>query len=110
MKKSILLLAILASYCPALLLATDCVPLPPGAVGWWRGENNTLDSIGANHGTTEGGVTFVPGMVGQAFSFDGTSGSVVVADSSSLDVTTEFTLDAWINPASYQNDPAQGGE
>jgi hypothetical protein len=106
--KLVVAFAILISFSSALIRA-DCVPLPPGAVSWWRGENNALDSVGANHGTIEAGVTFVPGMVGQAFSFNGTSGSVVVSDSPSLDVTTEFTLDAWINPASYQNDPAQGG-
>ena len=33
---------------------------------------------------------------------------MVVPDSASLDVTTQFTLDAWINPASLQSDPGQG--
>jgi len=74
-----------------------CV-LPDGAVGWWRGENNYLDSIGMHHGTPVGNVSFVPGIDGTAFGFDGVTSAYVDADDApDLDVTTGFTIDAWIN-------------
>jgi PKD repeat protein len=86
-----------------------CVTPPAGMVGWWPGDGNANDLVGGNNGTLEGGVSFVAGKVSQAFSFDGSAGSVVVPDAPALDVSTEFTLDAWINPAALQTDPAQGG-
>jgi len=75
--------------------------LLPGLVGWWAGEGNANDSTGANNGVLEGGVTFVPGAVGQAFSFDGTTADVKVPASASLDVGAGdgFTIEAWIKPA-----------
>jgi len=42
-----------------------------GPVSWWPGESNANDVIGANHGTVLPGVTFAPGKVETAFSFDG---------------------------------------
>src|SRR5262245_65255486 len=57
---------------------------PTGLVSWWRGEGNATDAQGVNHGTLVGGVTFAPGQVGQAFSFDGT-GRVNVPDAPVLD-------------------------
>jgi hypothetical protein len=38
-------------------------------ISHWRGENNTNDSAGANHGNAVGTVQYVPGAVGQAFHF-----------------------------------------
>lgn len=70
-------------------------------VGWWAGDGNANDITGNhNNGTISGGVTFVPGEVAQAFSFDGSSGFVSVPDSPSLDITDAITIDAWINPFS----------
>jgi hypothetical protein len=76
-------------------------PLPAGLVGRWAGEGNANDSVGANNGVLEGAVTFVPGKVGQAFSFDGTTADVRVPASPSLDVGAGagMTIEAWIRPA-----------
>ena len=79
---------------------TACVQPPPNMVGWWPGDGNANDITGNhNNGSISGGVTFVPGEVAQAFSFDGSSGFVTVPDSPSLDITNAITLDAWINPS-----------
>src|SRR2546426_844471 len=43
-----------------------CVPAPSGLVSWWRGNGDANDVVGGNNGTLQGGVTFVPGKVGQA--------------------------------------------
>jgi hypothetical protein len=86
-----------------------CTPPPSQLVSWWPGDGNADDIVGGNAGSLEGGVTFATGKVDQAFSFDGSTGSVVVSDSNSLDLTTQFTLDAWINPSSLQDGATQGG-
>ena len=77
--------------------SADCATPPTGLVSWWPGGVNANDIAGTNNGTLSGGTSFVSGEVGQAFSFDGTSGTVIVPDSSSLRLTTEFTIEAWIN-------------
>src|SRR5207244_6889397 len=41
--------------------------VPAGTVGWWKAENNANDSVDGNNGTLHGGVTFAPGVAGQAF-------------------------------------------
>jgi hypothetical protein len=73
-----------------------CVPAPSGLVSWWPAENSSDDIAGPNPGQASGGVTFVPGEVGQAFNFDGT-GAVTIADSPSLNPTT-VTIEGWIKP------------
>ena len=50
-----------------------------------------------------GEATYVPGKVGQAFSFHPDSGTVVVPDSPSLRLTKEFTIEAWINTRSVSD-------
>src|SRR5262249_52678619 len=85
---------------------------PPNLASWEPRDGDAYDIADGMHGMLSGGATFATGEVGQAFSFDGTTGSLIVAASNSLDVTTQFTLDAWINPASLQSDsphPGQGG-
>jgi hypothetical protein len=84
--------------------AGSCVPSPAGLVSWWRGEGNSLDAVGANNGTLENGVTFGVGRVGQAFSFDGQTGSVLVPDSASLRLTNQLTIEAWVNTRSTNKD------
>src|SRR2546423_8661813 len=82
----------------------SCDSAPAGMVSWWKAEGNANDSQDSNNGTLQSGVTFAAGEVGQAFSFDG-SGGVDVPDADNLDVTTAFTLDAWVNAADLTNLP-----
>src|SRR5947209_10850069 len=82
----------------------SCDSAPAGMVSWWKAEGNANDSQDSNKGTLQSGVTFATGEVGQAFSFDG-SGGVLVPDANNLDVTTEVTLDAWVNAAELSNLP-----
>jgi Concanavalin A-like lectin/glucanases superfamily/Immunoglobulin domain len=80
---------------------SSCVPAPSDMVSWWRAEGNANDSVGTNHGTPVGGVSYTNGEVGQAFRLDGTSGYVHVPASGSLNVGTNsgFTIEGWINPS-----------
>jgi WD40 repeat protein len=52
-----------------------------GLVAWWRADGNAKDSVGRHHGTLKGGVTFTPGVAGQAFRLDGATRYVEVPGS-----------------------------
>lgn len=81
------------------LCETGCLLPPTGLVGWWPGDGNTNDIQLGSNGTLVNGATFAPGLVGQAFSFDGVNAFVDIPDTPALHaVTTAFTIDAWINP------------
>ena len=73
-----------------------CVQPPAGLVGWWAGENDAHDALCQHNGTISGGVSFLAGMAGQAFSFDGASGYVEVPDSPSLQLATVVTIEFWV--------------
>ena len=79
--------------------------LPSGLISWWNAEGNANDVAGRNPGALEGGVTFEPGLFGQAFRLHGRPDSVVVPDSSSLALSNQFTIEAWINLTTTVNDP-----
>jgi len=76
-----------------------CDP-PDGIISWWHADGDFDDAVGSNDGINAGGVTFAPGEQLEGFSLDGGPTSyVTVADSSSLDITGPFTIDAWVNLA-----------
>src|SRR3972149_5798574 len=78
----------------------SCVNPPPDLVSWWPGDGNTQDIVDSNPGTLKPGAGYAPGKVGQAFSFDGTLNNRVEGPpdtvGSNLDITGQFTLDAWV--------------
>jgi hypothetical protein len=74
-----------------------CTPPPSGLAGWWPGEGNAYDNWGTNNGTLVSGAAYTNGVVGQAFSFNGTSGYVSISNSSSLNVfATNITIELWL--------------
>ncbi len=89
-----------ATVCWLRIKSLD-LPPPGSLVGNWQAEGNAADSTGLNNGTIHGGVTFVPGKVGQAFQFDGATGYVTIPASDSLNVGNGpgFTIEGWLNPA-----------
>ena len=68
---------------------------PAGMVNWWPGDGHALDIVDSNHGTLQNGATFATGMVGQAFSFDGTGDYVQIAQDT-FDGLIDATADAWV--------------
>ncbi len=76
--------------------APGCEPAPEGLISWWPAEGNADDIAGTNNGTLENGVTFAPGEVGQAFSFNGFDQYVQIPDSPSLRPAS-VTLECWFN-------------
>jgi len=77
--------------------------LPIGLVGLWSGDENDL-SGGMNAKLND--IAFAAGKSGKAFSFNGTSSSVKIPASPSLDVGTGsgFTVMAWIKPTDVTQD------
>jgi Concanavalin A-like lectin/glucanases superfamily len=62
-----------------------------------------LDGSGnGNHGTISG-ARRVPGRYGTGLRFDGAGDMVTIADASSLDLTRQLTLEAWVRPAALRS-------
>jgi hypothetical protein len=80
-----------------VIRSQECTPPPLGLVSWWPGDDNADDIRGYNDGTPGGNISFAPGMVGQAFSFDGVDSSVLIPASATLNLQ-DFTIDAWVFP------------
>ncbi len=76
----------------------ECLPPPPGMVGWWSGDNNTADLSGLNnHGTAQGGLSYLPGKVSGSFPATNNLQYVNVPNSPSLNFGTgNFSADAWV--------------
>jgi WD40 repeat protein/serine/threonine protein kinase len=71
-------------------------PPPGGLVAWWRADGNAKDSVGGHHGTLKGGVTFAPGIAGQAFRLDGGTRYVEVPRSELWGFgTRDFSIELW---------------
>lgn len=81
-------------------------PPQSGLVGYWNFDegSGTMagDSSGnGNTGTLYNGPVWVDGKYGKALSFDGSSTYVSVEASSSLDVTSQVTVEAWAYARAY---------
>jgi hypothetical protein len=74
---------------------TACLDPPPSLVSWWTGDGDASDIIGPNDGTLRNGATFAPGLVGQAFSFDGVDDEVE-APGTYINYLQQLTIDAWV--------------
>jgi len=92
-----------------------------GLVGWWTFDGNNMtsnvkDSSGQGNngslvltpaGNTATSTGVVPGRLGQAFKFDGVDDYVNVANSTSLNITTNtVTVSVWVNGFSPGNNKA----
>src|SRR6266850_1748138 len=76
--------------------AASCSPVPTGLVGWWAAEGNVNDVLGLGNGSLQGGATAsATGVVGQAFSLDGTNGYVQIPDSPLLR-PANLTIEGWV--------------
>ena len=75
-------------------------PPPVAAYGFDAGSGTTAadQSGNGNTGTIANATWATIGKFGKALSFNGTNAAVTVPDSSSLDLTTGMTLEAWVNP------------
>ena len=90
---------------PVNVTVNNTAPQPaPGLVAAYsfdEGNGTTLSDLSGtgNNGTLVGPTWATGGRFGQALSFDGVDDRVVVPDSSSLDLTTGMTMEAWVRPS-----------
>jgi len=73
-------------------------------MGWWKfdegsGTTTVDSSTNGNHGAITG-ASWILGKVCNALDFDGTNDNVDIPSSSSLDITGDLTIQAWIEPDS----------
>lgn len=74
---------------------------PADLISWWPGENTAWDVAGEGGGSMKnaslgGQGAYAPGKVGRAFSFDGTNDHIQALDAPGIDLTGNFTIEAWI--------------
>jgi hypothetical protein len=82
----------------------DLANWAPGPVGWWKLDDNTgtaaNDTSGnGNTGTLTSSPTWVPGKVGSAVKFNGTTDYVLVPYNANLNPRTDITVSFWFKPA-----------
>ncbi|MHA2142931.1 MAG: LamG domain-containing protein [Candidatus Thorarchaeota archaeon] len=101
-KTRLRLLALTMGFCIMLTMpifvdasSNGCIEPSSGLVSWWPGDGNALDIKNGNDGILMGGTTFAPGLIGQAFSFDG-GGDYVWAPSSGIAELQELTIETWV--------------
>jgi hypothetical protein len=86
---------------PAVVLdfiIVNSIPMPQGALSWWRAAGNPNDAVSTNHGTLQNGATYGAGEVGQAFDLDGTNDFVQMPDNAAWAFGTNgFTIELWVN-------------
>jgi hypothetical protein len=82
-----------------VLAEPACLTPPSGLVGFWKGDGDTLDWAGTNHGVLGGNATFGPGRVGQAFVSDGSGDGVRVGNPGKLQIQ-DLTIELWVKRAS----------
>ena len=90
------------------LLPGASAPKPTGLVAAYSFDEGSGSAAGDASGTDNQGTLAGPswtssGRFGSALSFDGLNDRVTVPDSSSLDLTTGMTLEAWLRPQSTKS-------
>ncbi len=85
-----------ASLAVATLLAcTLTSPCHAVLIAHWTGNNTAVDATGNGHDGTVNGATYVPGVIGDAFSFDGVNDSVIVDADTALEPAT-LSVSLWV--------------
>lgn len=81
-----------------VLILLFTAPICSDEIASWSANGNATESVGGRDGTLIGGSGYDSGIVGQAFSLDGTDGYVSVPDDDIWSFGTDpFSLALWIN-------------
>ena len=81
-----------------------CAPQPAGLLNWYPAEGNAVDLLGGNNGIVEGGVSYAPGVVGQAFRFAGSGDVALTLPSINTAPGTQVTVAFWMNWSGNDNE------
>ena len=92
----------LAFTCISLCWPSACFAAAPGLVASYSFDENAGTVVGDSSGNSNpgaiSGATWVIGKYGSSLRFNGTNALVRVPDSNSLDLTSTFTIEAWVYP------------
>ena len=83
-----------------------CIASPASPVSFWPGDGNASDIQDGNNGTLVNGATFAPGVIGNAFSFDGVDDFVSIPSSANLVPTAAVSVDLWAKIDSIPDEAA----
>ncbi len=75
----------------------DQAPFTSGLADFYAAQGNTLDNVGSNNGTISQGVGYTPGVVGQAFNFNGNGSYIDLGTGPDIVGTGAFAVAAWVN-------------
>lgn len=88
----------------ALLTVLPCAAVPMGAVAWWPGESNLLDSASVNELSLNNQMlssnTFIIGKSGMAFRLTNSYLATAFSEELDLGAGPGLTIEGWINPDS----------
>lgn len=80
-------------------------PSFPGLVAEWRADGSAAYGAGADPSTSQGAVSYVPGVFGRAFQLDGATGYIqTTPNPADLSINSKITVSAWVNPTIYKYD------
>ena len=83
---------------PPAANAIVCASAPAGLIARWPGDGSTAEVAHGRNGTLVDNTTFAAGLVGQAFSFDGSGDTATIPDDPDWTLgTNDFTIDTWVN-------------
>lgn len=81
----------------------NCTPPPSNMIAWWPGDGHTHDIQGGHTGKLVN-ASYGTGMVGQAFSFNGSNAFVQVPNSAVWGFgTSDLTINVWANFSAVRN-------
>jgi|GEM_PF-2752533 len=100
MKKRILIALVVVL---ALAATASLVWATGDLTSYWPFDGTANDIVNGNHGTPHGDAAYADGKFGQALSLDGDGDYVSIPDSTSLDLSGEMTVEAWIKVAVHKN-------
>lgn len=91
-----------------LAVGQSCTLPPSNMIAWWPGDGHAHDVQGGHNGKLEN-ATYGTGMVGEAFSFNGSNAYVQVPNNKVWGLGTEdFTIDLWANFSAVRNSGSIG--
>ncbi len=79
-------------------IQTAYASCPSGLRGYWRFENNLLDSAGSHNGTNSG-ASYLTGRVGNAINFNGSSHASFGTGTNLINGNNKATVAFWVNPS-----------